>query len=161
MVSFIHFVIFVLFLKTCGGIKCADETEVQLSSSELTLTNIQKLLNDLKYSTRMKCQVYIEFEPVIEKLTIKFSQVTKLPRLRSVENVYINIITSIISGNPETTINQTSIKTKMYLICHNDNECDRQLILEYFDWLTKINYKKLQSTIRPLLIVQGGKKGTI
>jgi hypothetical protein len=61
-----------------------DDTHIQLSSSELTLINIQNILNDLKYSNRMKCQVYIEFDSIAEKLMIKFGASMELPRIRSV-----------------------------------------------------------------------------
>jgi hypothetical protein len=160
MVPPILFIIFVLFFRACNGIKCVDDTHIQLSSSELTLINIQHILNDLKYSNRMKCQVYIEFDSIAEKLMIKFGASMELPRIRSVENVYINIVTSMRSVGSEKNSNQTSISTKMYLVCYNDDACDRQLILEHFDWLIKTNYKNLESTIRPLILVQSDKKGT-
>ena len=157
--SVIHYIIWAILLRVCDGIRCVDDGQVQLSSSELTLTNIQNTLNELEYSNRMKCQIYMEFDYMDQKLTIKFGQSVKLPRLRSVENVYIHIVMSIVLANPEKKINATSIKSKVHLLCVNNNDCDRQFVLEYFNWLMKTDYRNLESIIRPLILVQGDKKG--
>jgi hypothetical protein len=148
-----------LFLTTCNGIICVDETQVQLSTSEATLKNIETIFNDLKTSDNMMCQVYMEFDSIAQKFTLEFGQSVKFPRLRSVENTYIHIVTSIMSANPETTVDQASIKTVVRLVCYSNDKCDRQLVLEHMNWLIRTNYRNLESIIRPLLLVQGDKQG--
>jgi hypothetical protein len=107
----------------------------------------------------MMCQAYMEFDSIDQKLMIEFGQTTQLPRLRSVENVYIHIVTSISAANPEEEMNQTSIKTTLYLVCYSNDGCDRQLILEYIDRLVKTNYRNLEFMVRPLILVHDDKKG--
>jgi len=148
-----------LFLTTCNGIICVDETQVQLSTSEVSLNNIQTIFNDLKASDNSMCQVYMEFDSITQKFTLEFGQSLKFPRLRSVENTYIHILTSIMSANPEKTADQTSIKTVVHLVCYSNDGCDRQLVFEHMNWLIKTNYRNLESIIRPLLLVQGEKQG--
>jgi hypothetical protein len=147
-----------LFLTACNGIICVDETQVQLSTSEVTLQNMETIFNNLKSSNNMMCQVYMEFDSVAQKFTIEFGRSVKFSRLRSVENTYIHIVTSIISANPEKTMNQTSIKTTIHLVCYSNDRCDRQLVLEYANRLIKTNYINLEFGIRPLLLVQGDKE---
>jgi hypothetical protein len=156
-----HFIIFMLFLTTCNGINCVDKTQVQFSTSEVISNNIKSIFDDLKTSASMKCQVHMEFDSIAQKFTIKFGQSVDFPRLRSVENTYIHITTSIVSTNPEKKVNQASIKTIVHLICYSNNGCDRQLVIEHMNWLITTNYKTLESIIRPLILVQGDKKGTI
>ena len=138
----------------CNGIKCVDEIQVQLSTAEIT----ERVFNDLKISNNNMCKAYMEFDSIAQKFTIKFGQFVEFPRLRSVENTYIHIVTSIVSANPEKNVNQTSIKTTIYLVCYSNDGCDRQLVLEHINWLTKTDYKNLEATIRPLILVQGDKK---
>jgi len=148
-----------LFLTTCNGIICVDEIQVQLSTSEAILKNIETIFNDLKTNDNMMCQVYMEFDSIAQKFTLEFGQSVKFPRLRSVENTYIHIVTSIMSANPETTVDQPSIKTVVHLVCYSNDGCDRQLVFEHMNWLIKTNYRNLESVIRPLLLVQGEKQG--
>jgi hypothetical protein len=147
-----------LFLTTCNGIVCIDETQVQLSISEIILNNIEAIFDDLKTSNSMMCQVYMEFDSIGQKFTIQFGQDVKFPRLRSVENAYIHTVTSIISTNPEKEVYQASIKTKINLVCYSNDECDCQLVLEHINWLIETNYRNLESIIRPLILVEGDKR---
>ncbi|CAF4762378.1 unnamed protein product, partial [Rotaria sp. Silwood2] len=158
MVLLIHFVIFMLFIRVCNGIRCIDEIQLQFSSSELHLTKIETIFNSLKRSNNAMCQVYMEWDSITQKFMIKFGQSMTLPHLRSVENVYVHIYTSIISVNAEKKINQTSIKTIVHLVCYSNDKCDDQFVVEYFNRLIQTNYKNLESTIRPLILVQGDKK---
>lgn len=157
--SAIHFIAFMLFLATCNGIKCIDKIQVKLSTSEVMLNSIETFFNDMKTSTSKMCQVYMEFDSITQIFTIEFNQSIKSPRLRSIENTYIHIATSIKSANEgKKESNQTSIKTKIHMVCYSNNECDRQLVLEHINWLIQTNYQNLESIIRPLLLVQGEKK---
>ncbi|CAF0895837.1 unnamed protein product [Adineta steineri] len=154
MVSFIHMIVSILFLEGYHSIKCVDQIQLQLSSSEMTLLNNETIFKNLKSIDRTMCQVYVEFDFINQKLIIKFGQSMEFPRLRSVENTYINIVTSMASVNFEKKINQTSIKTKINLICYSNHKCDQQLIFEILDRLIKTNYKDLESHIRSLIFVQ-------
>ncbi|CAF3173642.1 unnamed protein product [Rotaria socialis] len=147
-----------LFIKVSDGIKCIDDIQMQFYSSEVNLTKVMKTLNNLKSSDKKKCQVYIELNSVTKDLVIQFDQSMQLPRLRSFENVHVQISTSITSANPEKTTSQTSINTTVYITCQSNDECDTQFIEEYLTWLIKKNYRNLESSIRPLILVQGEKK---
>lgn len=158
MMSLTHFIFFMLFLTSCTGIKCVDEIQLQLSTSEIARTGMETIFHDLKTSSSMKCQVRMEFDSIAQQFTINFGQSLVAPRLRSVENTYIYIATSIISANSETDVNQTSIKTIAHFVCYSNDRCDHQLVLEHVNWLITTNYKSLESTIRPVILVQGDKK---
>lgn len=160
MMSSIQFFIFMLFLTTCHGMKCIDQTQIQLSISDILVNNIDTFFNDLKIISSMNCQVYMEYDSILQKFTIAFGQSIKFPRFRSGENTYIHIGTSIKSANPEKNINQTTIITQIHMFCYSNNECDRQLVIEHINWLIKTNYRDLELIIRPLILVQGDKKGT-
>ncbi|CAF3628938.1 unnamed protein product [Rotaria socialis] len=147
-----------LFIKVSDGIKCIDDIQMQFYSSEVNLTKVMKTLSNLKSSDKKKCQVYIELNSVTKDLVIQFDQSMQLPRLRSFENVHVQISTSITSANPEKTTSQTSINTTVYITCQSNDECDTQFIEEYLTWLIKKNYRNLESSIRPLILVQGEKK---
>jgi hypothetical protein len=148
-----------LLLTTCNGIKCVDEIQMQLSTTEIASTGMATAFHDLKTSSSMKCQVRMEFDSIAQKFTINFGQSLVVPRLRSIENTYIHIATSIIPLHSEMDVNQTSIKTIVHFVCYSNDQCDRQLVLEHVNWLINTNYKSLESTIRPLMVaVQVDKK---
>ncbi|CAF4116771.1 unnamed protein product [Rotaria magnacalcarata] len=158
MALLVYFIICMLCIKVSDGIKCIDDIQMQFSLSELNLTEVMKTLNNLKSSDKKKCQVYIELDSVTTDLVIQFDQSMQLPRLRSFENVHVQISTSIISASPEKNTNQTSINTTVYITCQSNDECDTQFIEEYLTWLIKNNYRNLEYSIRPLILVQGEKK---
>ncbi len=159
MMSPTHFIFFMLLLTTCNGIKCVDEIQMQLSTTEIASTGMATVFHDLKTSSSMKCQVRMEFDSIAQKFTINFGQSLVVPRLRSIENTYIHIATSITPAHSEMNVNQTSIKTIVHFVCYSNDQCDRQLVLEHVNWLINTNYKSLESTIRPLMVaVQVDKK---
>ncbi|CAF3433353.1 unnamed protein product [Rotaria sp. Silwood1] len=147
-----------LCITVCNGIKCVDKIQLQLSSAELSLTKIETILNRLKCSNSTMCQAYMEWDFIAQKLMIKFGQSMELPHLRTVENVYVHIFTSIISHNSEKEINQSSIKAIVHLVCYSNDKCDNQFVVEYYNRLVKTNYKNLESLIHPFIQVQGDKK---
>ena len=153
-----HFILFMLFLTVCTGIKCVGRTQLQFPTSKMVLAGLESTFDNLETNSSLECQAQIEFDSIAQKFTVKFGQSLDSPRLRSVENTYIYIATSIISARSDIDVNQTSIRTIGNFVCSSNDECDRQLVLEHIHWLITTNYKNLESTVRPLILVQGDKK---
>ena len=158
MMSLTHFIFYMLVLTTCNGIKCVDKIQMQLLTSEIASTGMKTIFRDLKTTSSMSCQVHMEFDSIAQKFTINFGQHLVVPRLRSIENTYIQITTSIIAAQSEMDMNQTSIKTVVRIVCYSNDQCDRQLVQEHINRLITTNYTDLESIIRPMMLVQGDKK---
>jgi len=147
--SSIGFIVFMLVLTISEALRCIDQNEIQLSISHMQMDNIQQSLADLKSSNNEKCQVYIEFNSITQEFIIKFGHALEIPRLRSVENTYIGRSTLIQTNN-----NNTSILTKIEIVCYSNNECDRELVIEGIQWLLKTDYQQLDSIFHSLLSTQ-------
>lgn len=155
MVFFVYFIIFMIAVQTCASIKCMDDTQVNFTLAELIKSSkARTVLDSLARSDFEKCQVYMELDFIEQNLIIKFDSKIRLQRLWSVENVRAQISTTIISTGTENNMNQTSIKTVVTIVCDGDDQCDIKFIFEYFNLLILTDYKKLASTIRPLILVQ-------
>ncbi|UJR27328.1 hypothetical protein I4U23_008621 [Adineta vaga] len=155
MVPFLRAITLILCFKIYHTIKCTNPVQIQLSSFELTLTNIKTMLNELKHIDEIICKIRIDFDYITRILSIKFGQSMELVSLRSVENVYIH---STISFTSDKIINQTSIKITINLLCYSHNHCDHKFILEHVDRLIRIDHHYWKSMIRPLLLIQNDSK---
>ena len=158
MMPLVHIILFTLVLTTCNGIKCIEKVQMEFSTSEIASIDMKTIFHGLKTINSMSCQVHMEFDSIAQKFTINFGQHLVVPRLRSIENTYIQMTTSIIAAHSEMDMNQTSIKTVVRIVCYSNNQCDRQLVFEHINRLITTNYTDLESIIRPMTFVQDEKK---
>ena len=83
MISYIHACIFILCINFCLGLQCTYPVQIQLPSYELTLTNIEVELNNLKRTDGVICEVHVEFDCTTQMLSYQTNQQIRQQQKRS------------------------------------------------------------------------------
>ena len=138
---------------TCGSVECLQGDAVYLSSSDLTVDHLEEALKSLPTDALAVCQVSMVFDFRSRRFTMEFQAAMSFRRRRSVENTYTYISTSIGLDHSEQNPNQTSLKTKVDLVCYSDDACDRVLIFVYFQWMISADYAELELAIHPWILL--------
>jgi hypothetical protein len=154
MMLLLYSTLIMIFVRICDSVVCLVGDPIELSSSTLINVNIEQLLNNRSRHERLMCQAWIEFDHVSKVFKLEFGSSMLTRWTRSTENIYTHVITSMIFSNPQYNRTRTSIQTKIELLCYSDDECDRQLILAYFQWLIISDSRQLEHAVRPWILIE-------
>ena len=84
---------------------------------------------------------------------LRFDKTTLSQELSYPSNMHMHVVSTFRIPNLDQINAKTSFKTEITFICHDTDNCDHFLIIEYLLWLLSKTNDKLVDAIRPLFTV--------
>lgn len=153
------FVLTLIFITSIiNALPCIHPDKSIDISDDFNLTVVQNKLDKLEPDNEYSaCLVQIIIYYYRKNIRINFGTDLRSYDLDINRKVYVETMIELAAG--ATVLNQANIINIIEFKCDNGNGCDLRFVHDQLKWLFNVNYNKLESAIRLLLIIEGEQIG--